>query len=405
LSQWLQRFAVQFEYPVYFTRGAFEPDSTILRDAISYREPSKRHRVCVVIDSGVAEAWGVYGLRRYFESHSAELELVAPPKIIPGGEHCKNDASLLDGLHQWLEQLRMDRQSVVLVVGGGAVQDLVGFAAATFHRGIRTVRLPTTVLSQNDSGVGVKNGVNAFNKKNFLGSFWPPFAVLNDFDFLRTLPKRDRLAGMAEAVKVALIRDAEFFGWLEANAAALASFEDGPLAELIERCAKHHLDHIAHSGDPFELGSARPLDFGHWAAHKLESLTDYSVRHGEAVAIGLALDARYSVEAGWLDGNASERVVRLLSALGFELWHPELEHRQADGTRVVLGGLEEFREHLGGQLSVPLLRQIGKSDNASEIDPLRMERALAWLRAREDRPLYASPATPALARAAGDSSS
>src|SRR5262249_47001338 len=156
-------------------------------------------------------------------------------------------------------------------------------AAATAHRGIRLVRVPTTTLSQCDSGVGVKNGINAFNKKNFIGTFAPPFAVINDFQLLTTLGPRDKRAGYAEAVKVACVRDAPFFEALEHDARSLDEFEPHAMRRLIRRCAEIHINHIVNGGDPFESGSARPLDFGHWAAHKLEHLSDFRIRHGEAV--------------------------------------------------------------------------------------------------------------------------
>ena len=218
-------------------------------------------------------------------------------------------------------------------IGGGAVLDLVGFVAATTHRGIRHIRVPTTVLAQNDSGVGVKNGVNAFGVKNMLGTFVPPVAVINDSAFIDVLPGRDKRAGMAEAVKVALIRDRAFFEWLEEKAAALALFASEPLDRLIRHCALLHMRQIAHGGDPFERGSGRPLDFGHWAAHKLEALSGYELRHGEAVAIGIALDTRYSVLAGLLPPGEDERVRALLERLGFALWHEACDARGADGKR------------------------------------------------------------------------
>src|SRR5262249_48180532 len=153
------------------------------------------------------------------------------------------------------------------------VLDAVGLVAATSHRGIRLIRVPTTVLAQNDSGVGVKNAVNLKGSKNFIGTFAPPFAVLNDLALIGNLPAREKIAGMAEAVKVALIRDAAFFQWLEQNIDALSLFERPAMAYMIRRCAEIHMRQIAEGGDPFESGSARPLDFGHWSAHKLESLT------------------------------------------------------------------------------------------------------------------------------------
>jgi 3-dehydroquinate synthase len=259
---------------------------------------------------------------------------------------------------------------------------MAGFAAATCHRGVRVVRLPTTVLAQNDSGVGVKNGVNAFGMKNFVGSFAVPFAVINDHEFLSTLSRRDRVAGMAEAVKVALIRDASFFEWLCEHTGELARLERAPTAHMIRHCARLHVEHIAGGGDPFELGSARPLDFGHWAAHKLESLTEHRLRHGEAVGIGLALDSRYSVEAGLLDDETGDRIAALLSGLGFHLYDAALEQRDESGELRVLEGLREFREHLGGELSISLLEAPGRSIEVHEMDAQRVVRCIGWLSER-----------------------
>jgi 3-dehydroquinate synthase len=276
----------------------------------------------------------------------------------------------------------VDRQSFALAVGGGAVLDAVGFAAAIFHRGVRHIRCPTTVLAQDDSGVGVKNGINAFGLKNLLGTFAPPFAVINDSAFLDKLPPRDKRAGLAEAVKVALIRDASFFAWIEAEADALARFAPNALDMLVRRCALLHMRQIAHGGDPFETGSARPLDYGHWAAHKLEMLTRNALRHGEAVAIGVALDARYSVLAKLLPEGEDVRVVRLLERLGFRLWDDALDLRDETGTRRVLAGLKDFQEHLGGELTITLLAAIGRGVEVHSMDGACIEQAIRWLRAQ-----------------------
>ena len=178
---------------------------------------------------------------------------------MPGGEACKNDPEQLFALQGWLQHCHVDRHSCLVIVGGGALLDMAGFAAATTHRGVRVVRMPTTVLAQNDSGVGVKTAINAFGAKNFLGAFAPPFAVLNDYDFIASLPRRDRIAGIAEAVKVAAIRDRAFFDWLDANAEALAAGDDEAMQWMIRRCAELHLNHIGQGGDP--SSSAAP---GRW---------------------------------------------------------------------------------------------------------------------------------------------
>lgn len=381
----IQEFAVPFHYRVCFTEGVFRADNRTFMLELTRLEPAKRHRYVVFVDEGVASA--MPGLCKQISDYAGAwptvLQLVAAPEIIAGGEEIKNDPALVERLQHRMLELGMDRHSFVVGIGGGAFLDMIGYMAATTHRGLRMVRIPTTVLAQNDSGVGVKTGVNAYGSKNLLGVFAPPFSVINDSDFLETLNERDRRAGMAEAVKVALIRDGAFFAALEANADRLAAFERGAVAHLIRRCAELHMRQIAYGGDPFEMGSARPLDFGHWSAHKLESLTGHAVRHGEAVAIGIALDTRYSVRRGLLAEGNDERVYRLLERLGFRLWHSALEDRNADGKLSVLAGLEEFREHLGGQLTITLLTGIGAGHEVNEMDTALIEECLDWLKERD----------------------
>lgn len=383
---YLQRFAVSYEYPVYFTEQLFARHNTVFLDALTRREPAKRHRFAVFIESNVAASWPtlVHDIAGYAELYADRLHLVAPPEILAGGERVKNDPELVSRLQRQLCDMGIDRHAFVVAVGGGAFLDMLGFVAGTMHRGLRHVRVPTTVLAQNDSGVGVKNGVNAFGIKNLIGTFSPPFAVLNDADFLRTLQPRDRIAGLAEAVKVALIRDAKFFNWIEQNSAALRTSESAAMSYAIRRCAELHMRQIAEGGDPFESGSARPLDFGHWAAHKLEALTAHELRHGEAVAIGLVLDTRYSMQIGMLTRGEDERVHRLLKSLGFYLWHPALELRTAQGEWCLLRGLQEFREHLGGDLTITLLRAIGRGEEVHQMDQDEILHALAWLRRQEN---------------------
>ena len=380
----LQTFSVAYDYPVYFTTDVFAPHNTDLLEAIARKEPTRRHRLFVIVEHALCDARTTLlaDIGAYVEHHRERLQLVAAPLVVDGGEAVKNDAKLVSDLQERLHGLGLDRQSFVVIVGGGALLDAAGYAAAVVHRGLRVVRIPTTVLAQDDSGVGVKNGINAFGKKNFLGTFAPPFAVLNDASFLRALPRRETIAGMAEAVKVALIRDAAFFEWLQRHATRLAAGDTDPTAALVRQCARLHLDHIATSGDPFELGSARPLDFGHWAAHKLESLSGHRLRHGESVAIGIALDTIYSAASGLLDPEAVEPVLGLLETLGFRLWAPELE-RVRDGRREVLDGLAEFREHLGGELTITLLKRIGEGVEVHEMDERLVLRALDELRARD----------------------
>jgi 3-dehydroquinate synthase len=377
-----QKMEVPFEYPVVFTRGLFDADNPALVDLLTEREPARRHRALAVLDAGFAAVHPDVAdqIRRYFVAQPGRLELLTDPVEMPGGEAAKNDPAVIDHLHALFHRQRIDRHSYVLIIGGGAVLDAAGYAAATAHRGLRIVRVPTTVLSQNDSGVGVKNGINAFGIKNFLGTFAPPHAVFCDATFLVRLPRRDAIAGLAEAVKAALIRDAAFFAWIEGNAAALAAQDLEALIRLIRRCAELHLGHIARGGDPFERGSARPLDFGHWAAHKLESLTEHQVRHGEAVAMGMLLDSRYALEVGLLPAPEFTRIHRVLRALGLPLWHDMLKAPGHRGEPALLDGLDDFREHLGGELTITLVRGPGSAIEVNEMNRTVILRALDWMR-------------------------
>lgn len=292
------------------------------------------------------------------------------PRMVPGGEQAKIDPSLIDTLLSDMQAARLCRQSCVLVIGGGAVLDAVGYAAALVHRGVRLVRVPSTTLAQGDSGVGVKNGVNAFGVKNYLGMFAPPWAVLNDEALLATLSARDWRSGFSEAVKVALLKDAAFFDQIERHAARIAAREEAAALPVIRTSALLHRAHILSGADAFEQGTSRPLDFGHWAAHKLEVLSGFELRHGEAVAIGISLDLEYAALAGFCRRETARRVQRCLLTLGFTLSHPLLE-RGAD----LRAGLEEFREHLGGPLCIPLITDIGRPVEVEAIDFALLARA------------------------------
>jgi 3-dehydroquinate synthase len=381
--------SVSFEHRVYFTRDVFGVANPLLQSVLA--DPPRVPKVLVVLDESLASAQPklAASIQSYFAACADRLLLVAPPLIMEGGERVKASYFHVSEIQSLIDRHHVDRHSYLVGVGGGALLDVAGLAAATAHRGVRHVRIPTTVLSQNDSGVGVKNGINAFGKKNFIGAFAPPFAVINDFDLLATLPDRDKRAGYAEAVKVALIRDRDFFERLERDADALARLEPEAMRLLIERCAVLHIEHIAGSGDPFELGSIRPLDFGHWAAHKLEQLSHFQLRHGEAVAIGMALDVIYSRNIGLLDGASADRILALLRRLGFELFAPELLHLDSNQQPVVLQGLEEFREHLGGPLTLSMLRGIGQAVEVHEVNLKPMLAAMRELPQRTTKFLRA----------------
>lgn len=375
--------SVKVQHRIRFTRGAFEGGNRMLAGLLQddhgqgSRSP-KTPKVLVFLEQAVAVEFPRLAkqVEEYF-SNSPGFDFRGV-RVDVGAEECKRNEKVLRRVWDGIEQEKVDRHSYVLAIGGGAFLDVVGFGAATAHRGVRLVRFPTTTLSQDDSGVGVKNGINAFGKKNWIGSFAVPYAVVNDFNFLHTQPENIRRDGLVEAVKVALVRDATFFSWLEDNAKFLYELKPAVLEEAVERSAILHAEHIAQGGDPFETGSSRPLDFGHWAAHKLEQITDFALSHAEAVSIGVALDTVYSWRTGRISEQDAHRVLDILLKLGLPLYHPAYEEKGADGKRKVIAGLEEFREHLGGELTVLLLRDIGKGEDVHQLDECLLDLCIEY---------------------------
>lgn len=370
---------------ILFTREAFHARNDMVRNLLMRDRPHKLPRVLVFVDEAVTTANRdlIDDIVAYGEVHADAFTLADTPITLPGGEACKNDLRLVECCWDAINEAALDRHSYVFVIGGGAVLDLVCFAASTAHRGIRHVRFPTTTLSQGDGGVGVKNGVNYFGKKNWIGSFAVPYAVVNDFAFLESLPPRERRNGIIEAIKVSLIRDAAFFEQIEGMAGDLAELKQEALEKVVQRSAELHVEHIATGGDPFELGSARPLDFGHWAAHKLEQISKFSITHGEAVAIGMAVDLVYSRMQGILDADTCERVLNLVERIGFATYSPHLMDNGRSGEPAILEGLEEFREHLGGELTVTLVPKIGEKMEVHEMSRVKILNALVELKKRQ----------------------
>ena len=369
---------VTFKHRIVFTRNAFAPENTDLAEIL--REGGGR-RALVLVEQAVATAWPGLALeiQECFATLDVELRGI---HVLPGGEPVKADDSWVRETWKLIDAAHLDRHSYLLAIGGGAFLDAVGFAAATAHRGVRLVRFPTTTLAQDDSGVGVKCAINAFGKKKWIGAFAVPFAVINDFRFLHSQNEKTRRAGLIEAVKVELVKDAGFFEWIEQNLAALSALEPAVLEACVEKSALLHARHITGEGDPFESGSSRPLDFGHWAAHKLEALTSYHLSHAPAVAIGVALDTLYSTRAGLAPASLAARVFPVLCGLKLELYHPALDWRDESGRRQVLDGLDEFREHLGGALTVLMLKGIGQGVDVHQINPQLVGEGIDELRVR-----------------------
>lgn len=372
-----QSFKVKYDYQLYFTSGLFHVENPLFATLIADYKEFEPVKLFFVIDDGVKNHHQnlISQIKTYCD-HKSDILKCTETLVIPGGEQVKNSEAAIELVLRGINENKICRHSFVVVIGGGAVIDMVGYAAAIAHRGVKLIRIPTTVLSQNDAAVGVKNSVNAFNKKNFLGTFAPPYAIINDSDFLVTLEQRDWISGIAEAIKVALIKDKEFFQYIADNARSLKDRDMEPMQYLIHRCAEMHMQHIAQGGDPFESGSSRPLDFGHWAAHKMEFMTNYSMRHGEAVAKGIALDVTYAQLIGLITETDLHFILEVMATIGFDLCIP---FTSAEDIASLLKGIEEFREHLGGQLTITLISGLGVKHDVHTVDIVVMQQAIEKL--------------------------
>ena len=377
----LQKIVVRHAFPVVFTRHLFSTQNRALREALTRDGGVRRHRCLVLLDRGVLAAFPKLPeqIHAYFDAHADALHLVRAPLALSGGESIKQSAAPVRRMLAALQSGNICRHSFCIAVGGGAFLDAAGLAAALFHRGVRLVRVPTTALAQCDSGVGVKNAINYAGAKNLLGTFAPPWAVLNDADFLDSLPQALLLDGIAEAVKVAAIKDAAFFRAIERAAPKIRKRDLPTIRRILQRCALLHLDHIATSGDPYELGTARPLDYGHWAAHKLELLSKHRLSHGHAVAVGIALDALYAACLGLLPEKQACRLVATLRACGLPVYAPELSQFDRRGRLAILAGLEEFRAHLGGELTLTFPAPLGARAEIHAVDEVLMADCIAAL--------------------------
>ncbi|MDA0296573.1 MAG: 3-dehydroquinate synthase [Planctomycetota bacterium] len=367
-------FGVPFTHRLLFDRDVLNPENPLL-DAVFEREDddAPQSGVIAVVDQGLADARPEIKdaiTTRFAASNLPELREVL---LVPGGETCKNDPAIIDRILAAIEKHRIDRRSYVAIFGGGAVLDAAGFAASTAHRGVRVVRFASTVLAQLDAAIGVKTGVNRFEKKNFVGTFDVPTAVVCDEAMLESLDVRRWREGFSEAVKIACLQDAAFFESISDAADRIRERDLDAARPIIRRCAKMHLEHIASGGDPFERLEARPLDFGHWSAHRLESMSGFNLSHGEAVAIGICLDSAYSNLVGRLSKAEFDRIIDVMLRLGLPVSHPLL------GDDRLVAGLEEFREHLGGRLTITLLDKIGLGAEVHKMELDRVRESIAVL--------------------------
>ncbi|CAN1523116.1 AroB 3-dehydroquinate synthetase [Methylophilaceae bacterium] len=344
-------------YPIHIGRGLLSDASLILPHL-------KRKHVAIVTNTSVAPL--------YLEQLSDTLQAAGVqviPIILPDGEAYKNSETL-NRIYDALLQNRCERSTTLIALGGGVIGDLTGYAAATFLRGVPFIQIPTTLLSQVDSSVGGKTGINHPLGKNMIGAFYQPQVVLADIDTLQTLPPREYSAGVAEVIKYGLIRDAQFFDWLERHMAQLMQLDESVLSEAIYRSCQNKADVVAK--DEHEQGERALLNLGHTFGHAIENAMGYGVwLHGEAVAAGTMMAADLSQRMDWLSAADVARIKNSLLAANLPLVPPKL----GAAKYLDLMGLDKKVEN--GKIRLVLQQGIGSAVITSDYDADKLSACLS----------------------------
>jgi len=344
-------------YPIHIGRNLIADASLILPHL-------KRKHVAVVTNTTVAP---LYLAKLTQTLVAADVKVI--PIILPDGEAYKNTETL-NTIYDVLLQNRCERSTTLIALGGGVIGDLTGYAAATYLRGVPFIQIPTTLLSQVDSSVGGKTGINHPLGKNMIGAFYQPQLVLADIDTLQTLPPREFSAGVAEVIKYGLIRDADFFDWLEVNMAKLMELDEQVLSEAIYRSCQNKADVVAK--DEHEQGERALLNLGHTFGHAIENAMGYGVwLHGEAVAAGTMMAADLSQRMAWLNANDVARIKNSLIAANLPINPPDL-----GATKYLdLMGLDKKVEN--GKIRLVLQQGIGKAVITSDYDAEKLAATLS----------------------------
>jgi 3-dehydroquinate synthase len=344
-------------YPIHIGRD-------LISDANLIVPHLKRKHVAIVTNTTVAPL--------YLDKLSQSLQaagVTVIPIILPDGEAYKNSETL-NTIYDVLLQNRCERSTTLIALGGGVIGDLTGYAAATYLRGVPFIQVPTTLLSQVDSSVGGKTGINHPLGKNMIGAFYQPQLVLADIDTLKTLPAREFSAGMAEVIKYGLIRDVDFFDWLEAHIEPLMALEESAISEAIYRSCQNKAEVVAR--DEHENGERALLNLGHTFGHAIENAMGYGVwLHGEAVAAGTMLAADFSQRLGWLTKAEVARIHALLSKARLPLDAPKL------GAEKYLDLMQMDKKVADGKIRLVLQQGIGKSVITSDYDAEKLKETLS----------------------------
>lgn len=334
-------------YPIHIGAGLLERAKDLIPIDLTNR------KIFVMYDRNVEQHVSVL---------TASLGGMVETLAVEGGEPSKSFAYLQTVL-DWLLDHHVDRQSVLIVMGGGVVGDLGGFAASIILRGIPFVQIPTTLLAQVDSSVGGKTGINAPQGKNLIGAFYQPVAVLCDTDILKTLPDRELKAGYAEIVKYGLLGDVDFYNWLEENGAGVVALKEAPLTHAIEKSCAAKAQIVGTDEREGQGGRRALLNLGHTFAHALEASAGYDGRllHGEAVSIGMVLAFRLCVKMGLCPGQDATRMQRHLTSLGLKTEIAQIQPNLRDTAAEITTLMAHDKKAMAGKISFILVRGIGQA--------------------------------------------
>ena len=343
-------------YPIHIGSGLIQQADLILPHL-------KRKNVAIISNTTVAP---LYLEKLACALRAADVSVIEI--ILPDGEAYKNSETL-NTIYDVLLKNRCERTTTLIALGGGVIGDLTGYAAATYLRGVPFIQIPTTLLSQVDSSVGGKTGINHPLGKNMIGAFYQPKIVLADIDTLQTLPKRELSAGVAEVIKYGLIRDADFFDWLETNIHGLMGLDEAIISYAIYRSCQNKAEVVV--ADEHEAGERALLNLGHTFGHAIENAMGYGVwLHGEAVAAGTMLAAELSQRMGWLTQAEVLRMHALLTASSLPLRAPNL------GAEKYLDLMQSDKKVADGKIRLVLQQGIGKAVITSDYDADKLKQTL-----------------------------
>jgi 3-dehydroquinate synthase len=354
----MKKINIQFDersYPIYIGEGLISNYELISQHILG-------KKVAIITNETVADIY----LKTLMETVSPHKELISI--ILPDGESYKSKDSL-DSIYAQLLENKADREITLIALGGGVIGDITGFAAATYMRGVNFIQIPTTLLSQVDSSVGGKTGINHPLGKNMIGAFYQPKCVISDMNVLKTLPSRELSAGLAEVIKYGLIRDNKFFEWLESHIQYLMEMNPKYLIEAVQRSCENKAAVV--EADEFESGIRAILNLGHTFGHAIEVAQGYgNWLHGEAVGAGMVMAAKLSQSMGWLADKDVGRIVALIKKAGLPTEPPKISVKKYMELMML------DKKTKDGQINLVLQKSIGDAVLTNQYDPKKLHQIL-----------------------------